>query len=106
MPVEVIPYGYDVPSEMRNEHDGDSLGLLAALSESVVKIEHDSSGLMATLAMTASSSSGGPSTSRHNGASSSRAPGHDGASSSRAASSAAVVKIEDDSDDDSWWDEV
>ena len=102
--MEVIPYGYDVPPEMRNEHDGDSPGFLAALSESAVDIEQDSPGLLATLAMTASSSSGGPSTSRapgHDGASSSHAPRHDGASSSRAASSTAVLKIEDDSDDDS-----
>ena len=52
MPVEVIPYGYDVPYKMRNEHDGDSPGFLAALSESAVDIMHDSPGLLATLAMT------------------------------------------------------
>ena len=125
MPVEVTPAWYDVPSELWNEHDGDIPGLLAALSDSVVDIERDSSGLMATLAMLASSSSGGPSTSRapgddasssraprHDGASTSHAPGHDGASSScaprhdgasisRAASSATVVHLDDDSDDDS-----
>ena len=96
MPVETIPHGYDVPPELRNEHDGDSPGFLAALSESAVDIEQDSPGLLATLAMTTSFSSGDPSTSR--------ATGNDGASSSRAGSSAAPVKIEDDSDD--WWDDL
>ena len=48
--MKVIPACYDVSSELWNEHDGDSPGLLAALSESVVDIQQDSTGLMATLA--------------------------------------------------------
>ena len=52
MPVEVIPYGYDVPPEMRNEHDGDNPGFLAALTESAVDIEQDSPGLLVTLVIT------------------------------------------------------
>ena len=62
--METIPYGYAVPSPLRNKHGGDSPRFLAAIVDSVTTIEHDSPDYMAAIATSvataaASSSSGG-----------------------------------------------
>ena len=95
-PVKTIPYGYDVPSPLRIEHDGDSPGFLAAIADSVTTIERDSPGYLAAIAdsvatATASSSSGGASCSR-------APPRHDGASTSLggSGSSSAYIVVDDD----------
>ena len=97
-PVETIPYGYAVPSPLRNEHDGDTLGFLAALADSVTTIERDSPGYMAAIANSVATaatlfSSGGASCSR-------APPRHDGASTSLggSGSSSAYIVVDDDDD--------
>ena len=108
--METIPYGYAVPSLLRNEHDGDSLGFLAAITDSVTTIERDIPGYMAAMAMSvataASSSSGGASCSR-------ALRRHDGASTSQGASGASsgYIVVDDDDKDgvgssDDWLDDL
>ena len=45
--METIRYGYAVPSPLRNKHDGDSPGFLAAIADSMTTIERDTPGYMA-----------------------------------------------------------
>ena len=98
------PQGYEVPSPLRTEFDGDCPGLLSAITDSMVTLEEDMPGYtnaMSTSIAEASSSSGRASASRAvhaDVASTSRAP-RDVASTSRAASSKTVV-LDDDEDDE------